>query len=273
MNSDDKILKIISNETKDSIMNMSVVTPSIYASMFSGFASSHDTDIKNEKELSLDIIAMQCSNLTKLQNKTSKGVNKLSNNTDKAIDAIKNNDESVLREVLEETNKLRQEFLKLKEAVYKDELTHVYNRKWLHDNLLDEQSDRLSQDGTLAIIDLNYFKEINDTYGHIIGDKVLIFISNQLQKTQQSIIRYGGDEFIIIFEDGIDLDMATKELNKLRDKIVSKKLKTGKDSFRISFSLGAYEFMKGDILSDVIELADKNMYADKIKIKEKITSI
>ncbi len=271
----DKILKIISNETKNSINDLSVVTPSIYASIFSKNASQHDQTLESEdeKKLSLDIIEQECSALTQLQDKTSKNITKLSQNTNKAIDAIKNNDESVLQEVLHETKELRQEILKLKTAVYKDELTHVYNRKWLHDNLLDEQSDTFIKDGTLAIIDLNYFKEINDTYGHIVGDKVLIFISNQLQKTKHSVVRYGGDEFIIIFEGNIDSDMATKELNILRDNIINKKLKTNNNLFRVSFSLGACEFSKGDILSDIIELADNNMYADKIKIKKIVTGI
>jgi len=272
MNKDNKLLKIISNETKNSIDKISVVTPSMYASIFSKFASNHDTKIDDEKELSHDLIQQECSALTDLQTKTSKSVQQLSYNTDKAINAIKNSDETLLNEVLNETKELRQEILKLKEAVYRDELTHIYNRKWLHDNMLNNENQFI-KDGTLSIIDLNFFKLINDTYGHVVGDKVLIFIANQLSKTQASVIRYGGDEFIIIFKNNINADLAFKKLNELRQKIIHKKLKTGNDSFKISFSIGTYEFEEGDNLSNIIELADKNMYADKIKIKKIVTGI
>ena len=208
-----------------------------------------------------------------MQTKTSKNVSKLSHNTNKAIKAIKNNDESVLQEVLKETEELRQEILKLKAAVYKDELTHTFNRKWLNDNLLDDEQENFNKAGTLAMIDLNYFKLINDTYGHIIGDKVLIFIANQLKQMKESVIRYGGDEFIIIFSNKITAEEASKKLKELREKIINKKLKAGEAEFRTSFSIGTYEFKAGDNLSSTIELADKNMYTDKISIKERITGI
>ncbi len=272
MDTDDKLLKIISNETKDSINNFSIVTPSIYASVFTKLAAGHSKIIENETDLAHDIILNECSNLTNIQNQTSKSVQQLSDNTDKAITAIKNSDEALLGEVLKETNELREEILKLKEAVYKDELTHVYNRKWMNDNILNDDNKFL-KDGTLSIIDLNFFKLINDTYGHIVGDKVLMFIANQLKQTQESVVRYGGDEFIIIFKDGVSSDEAFKILDNLRQKVISKKLKSGDNSFKVSFSIGAYEFEKGDTLSDTIELADKNMYEDKIRIKKIVTGI
>ena len=266
------ILKVISTDTINSIQDISVVTPSIYASIFSKFATEHGEVIEDEEKLSHDLISQECSNLTNLQNMTSKNVQQLSENTTKALHAIKDRDESVLKEVLKETSELRQEILKLKEAVYKDELTYVFNRKYLHDHFLNEE-DTFNQNGVLAIIDLNYFKIINDTYGHIVGDKVLIFIAAQLKKLKASVIRYGGDEFIIIFKNDIDLQTATSNLNKLREAIIAKKLKSSENSFRVSFSIGADEFKKGDSLTKVIELADKKMYDDKIYIKKIVTGI
>jgi len=266
------ILKVISTDTINSIQDISVVTPSIYASIFSKFATEHGEVIEDEEKLSHDLISQECSNLTNLQNMTSKNVQQLSENTTKALHAIKDRDESVLKEVLKETSELRQEILKLKEAVYKDELTYVFNRKYLHDHFLNEE-DTFNQNGVLAIIDLNYFKIINDTYGHIVGDKVLIFIAAQLKKLKASVIRYGGDEFIIIFKNDIDLQTATSNLNKLREAIIAKKLKSSENSFRVSFSIGADEFKKGDSLTKVIELADKKMYEDKIYIKKIVTGI
>ncbi len=269
----DEVLKIISNETKDSIDQLPVVTPSVYASIFSKFALNHDTEIENEKELASNLLHAECTNLTNLQTQTSQNALKLSNNTSKAINAIKEKDEKLLTEVLEETESLRREIEKLKESVYKDELTNVYNRKWLHDQFLNKDSNSLKRDGILAIIDLNYFKIVNDTFGHIIGDKVLIFIANQLKKTKFDVIRYGGDEFIIIFSSKISVSKALSTLNSLRETIITKKLKAQESSFRVSFSFGASEFHTGDDLAETIENADKNMYDDKIKIKQRVTGI
>lgn len=273
MKPDDKILEIISNETVDTINDMSVVTPSIFTSIFSKFAAKHNTDISEEEHLTDDLLNEKINFYTDIQNETSKNAQLLSDNTDKALSAIRDKDEGVLAEVLKETQELRQEIKKLKESIYKDELTNVFNRKWLHDNVLDLDSKGLKGSGTLAIIDLNYFKEINDTYGHNIGDKVLIFISNQLKKTQENVIRYGGDEFIIMFCDGTLEETALSKLNAIREDILKKHMVVKDASFKISFSLGVKEFKAGDSLNEVIEQADKNMYQDKVKIKMKVPSI
>ena len=273
MNNNKEALKIISNETKNSIDQMSVVTPSVYASIFSKFASNHNENIDNEKELAQDLLIMECSNLTDLQTQASKNAMQLSQNTDKAIHAIKDKNESILKEILQETENLRREVEKLKQSVYQDELTNVHNRKWLHDYLLKENSDSFKEAGTLAIIDLNYFKIVNDTYGHIVGDKVLIFIANQLKKTKHSVIRYGGDEFIVMFHKSVSPTQALSILNTLRENIIIKKLKAKDDSFRVSFSFGVCKYKSGDSLASTIELADKNMYDDKVQIKKRVTGI
>jgi diguanylate cyclase (GGDEF)-like protein len=273
MSSNQETLKIISNETKNSIDQLPVVTPSMYASIFSKYASNHNTNIVDEKELAKNLLLSECSNLTDLQTQASKSAMQLSKSTSKAIGAIKEKDEKLLNSVLKETENLRREIEKLKESVYKDELTNVQNRKWLHDNFLNEDSQTFKDAGTLAIIDLNYFKLVNDTFGHIIGDKVLIFIANQLRKTKYSVVRYGGDEFIIMFSKKISSQKAIQNLNTIREDIMSKKLKSHNDSFSISFSFGVKEYKAGQLLSDIVEDADKNMYEDKIEIKKRVKGI
>ncbi len=273
MEKNEEILKIISNETIDSIHDMNIVTPTIYKSIFTKFASSHGAALEQEDQLTESLLDEKISLLQNLQTKTTQNAVELSDHTSRAISAIKEKDESTLNKVLKETQKLRHEIEKLKEAVYKDELTHAKNRKWLHDNFLEENSENFKDTGTLAIIDLNYFKIVNDTFGHVVGDKVLIFIANQLKQTRESVVRYGGDEFIIIFSSRVNKDTALGKLNKIRETIIQKKLKANKSSFKVSFSFGVHEFKKGDTLSSVIEGADKNMYSDKIQIKKQITGI
>lgn len=270
---DEKILQLISNETKNSIGNMNVVTPVIYTDIFSKFASSHNADISEENKMTDYLLSQKIALFTSLQDSTSKNAKKLSDNTDKALSAIKDKNETILQEVLKETQELQREIERLKKSVYKDELTNTHNRKWLHDYCLEDNSQNFKQDGTLAIIDLNYFKIINDTYGHIIGDKVLVYIANQLQKTKENIVRYGGDEFIILFCSPITKEKAISRINRIREDVISKHLVVKESSFKVSFSFGVCEFKKNDTLSDVIESADSNMYEDKIEIKKRISGI
>ena len=270
---ENNILHIISNETKSSIDQMAVVTPSIYASIFTKYADEHNENIEGEHDLSVDILKQECSTLTNMQENNSKNANLLTQNTNKAIHAIKQKDEVGLAEVLRETQNLKAEIEKLKEAVYRDELTHAYNRKWLHDNYLNEDNISFKEAGTLAMIDLNYFKQVNDTHGHIIGDKVLIYISNQLKATKANVIRYGGDEFIVLFEAKNSIKYAINTIEAIRESIISKKLKAQKSKFTVSFSYGLVTYASGSDLAQTIELADKNMYEDKIKIKKRVTGI
>lgn len=273
LSTNNTILKIISNETKSSIDQMQIVTPSVYASLFSKFATDHNEIIEAEEELSINLIRQECSALTKMQFETSKNANQLSHVTSKAINAIKEKDEQSLEIVLKETQKLKQEVEKLKEAVYKDELTHVYNRKWMKEHYFNETTGMCIQSGTLIFIDLNDFKSINDTHGHNVGDKVLVFIANALDKITHNVIRYGGDEFILFFPEKTSFKSAIDAIKNTREHIISKKLKTQKHKFTVSFSYGAVEFKVGDDIGDIITMADEKMYNDKNQIKKRVTGI
>ena len=273
MKTNDKILKIISNETKNSIDQLSIVTPSIFASIFNKIANSHNVLIEDEFELSQDLLKIECTQLSKMQSQASQSVNQLTQSTNKAISAIQTKDDVLLGEVLTEVENLRQEVEKLKESVYKDELTHTFNRKWLRDNYIDDKGETFQKNGILAILDINYFKIINDTYGHLIGDKVLILLANGFKKTSYPVVRYGGDEFCIIFPKEFTKANALKVLQNLREDVVTKKLKANKKTFTVSFSYGVVSFKVDDILSEAIEKADKNMYLDKIEFKKRITGI
>ncbi|MFT5660348.1 MAG: diguanylate cyclase [Sulfurimonas sp.] len=273
MENNNDILKIISNETIDSVHNISIVTPSIYKSFFEKHATTHGTPLEDEEKLTNTLLNQKIQIAQIFDDRNLDNAKKLSTNTNKAITAIKDKDEALLTQVLQETNELRQEIEKLKEAVYRDELTHAYNRKWMHDKFIDNSSDSFTKDGTLVMIDLNFFKLVNDTHGHVVGDKVLVFMANQLKSAKENVVRYGGDEFIVLCAQGVHQDAAFKKIDAIREKIIAKKLKTKEHSFRISFSIGTYEFKKGDLLASVIEHADKNMYKDKIKIKKRITGI
>jgi len=262
-----KILEIISNETKDTIDSLSIVTPSMYATIFTKHAIAHEQTLENEHDLACELLNIECIDLHKLQEQTSKNVSLLSTNTSRAISAIKEQNTSILDTVLHETEKLRLEVEKLKSFIYKDELTHTYNRKWMHDHYTDTTDTMMITDGYLALIDLNDFKEVNDTHGHIIGDKVLIFIASQLKKVTKNIIRYGGDEFVLFFDTKNSLEQLQEQMKDLQNQISSKKLKAHDTTFHTSFSFGIAPFHSGDQLAHVIQEADNEMYQNKQLIK------
>lgn len=265
-------LKTISNKTIDSIHTIDIVTPTIYKSIFTQFAQEHNTSLDNEELLTDNVLSSKIILSNKLMKETSQNTMKLSEQTSQAILAIQDKDEVSLQLILNETKKLKEEIESLKKAVYKDELTASFNRRWLNDKYIDVTTNALNTNGVLSIIDLNYFKIINDTHGHIVGDKVLIYLASQLKKSKASVIRYGGDEFIVIFTN-TSKNTAKIILDNIRETIISKKLKNAGSTFRVSFSIGHHEFKLGDNLEDTIESADKDMYNDKINIKKRIKGI
>jgi len=273
MDKKDKVLEIVSSQTIDLSQSMKIVTPTIYATLFNENAKAHNYVLDDEVKVSKELMEEECSHIMKMRETNHNNASKLSQTTSKAITAIQEKDEHSLNEVLQETEKLRKEIEALKETVYKDELTNIFNRKWLKDHYIKNECETFSSSGTLAIIDLNFFKQINDTYGHTIGDKVLIFIANNLKKTKSHVVRYGGDEFLVIFENESVLSHVLNKINTIRKDITSKKLKAKQSEFKVSFSIGLAGFEVGDNFSSVVEIADKNMYKDKEAIKKTITGI
>lgn len=273
METNDRVLQTITDETKTSLSTMKIVTPSVYASIFTQFSKEYNGVLEDDTQLSSEILNQECATFTKLQRETTNNVNALSLSTQKAITAMHDKDESALNQVLQETKLLKDEIEALKSVIYKDELTYIYNRKWLNDNIINSETNKFLTNGVLAMVDLNYFKIINDTFGHVIGDKVLIIIANELKKSTYDVVRYGGDEFIIIFPENINEKEAFKILDDIREDVLKKKRKAKDSVFRVSFSIGVSSFTTKDELNETLEIADKYMYDDKLSIKKRVTGI
>lgn len=99
---------------------------------------------------------------------------------------------------------------KLKQSVYMDEMTGIYNRKAFHNELKHVEDTASDVQHILAIVNIDKFKDINDTWGHHIGDRCLIEFAKILKKYDTNItpFRYGGDEFCLLFRD---INMADAE--------------------------------------------------------------
>lgn len=171
----------------------------------------------------------------------------------------------VLRNANEILNAVENSRDKFKEHAYKDPLTGVCSRlflnTWIENNLdaLEEQNVIYS----IAMIDGDNFKEINDNYGHSVGDKVLARIADILQKSVRQndiVIRYGGDEFLIIFENIVS-DTAENILKRVEKKLVE----IDDFEFDITISYGISEIRNSEDFFQSLNKADEKMYSSKQK--------
>ena len=159
----------------------------------------------------------------------------------------------------------------IEELSNKDKLTNVYNRGKL-DNLLEKEirySRRYNIQFALIMIDVDYFKDINDKYGHLEGDKVLIQISQILEKLTREtdhIGRWGGEEFLIICPNS-DIEQGKRVAVKLKEYIENHDFEINK---KITASFGITNYIKEDDANDILERADKALYEAKNKGRNRI---
>jgi len=155
------------------------------------------------------------------------------------------------------------------EANY-DSLTQIYNRNMFH-RLIDKKIFYSSEDGSnfvFIMIDIDFFKRVNDTYGHLIGDEVLINISKLVKKNIRSddiFARWGGEEFVLVFNTNIDkgfeiADNLRKCIEKEKFEVVDK----------ITCSFGITEFKQDDTLDTLIKRADDALYEAKETGRNKV---
>lgn len=160
----------------------------------------------------------------------------------------------------------------------RDELTGLYNRRYINESLPPALFDAYKKHHPMSIIysDIDYFKMINDSYGHLSGDHVLRQISKIFQNYVTSDIgwtaRYGGDEFLICLPE-VDNKTAIKIAEKLRKAIMKEVIRIEGHPLHITNSFGVYTInVEKDILTvqDIITLADKNLYLAKENGRNKV---
>jgi diguanylate cyclase (GGDEF)-like protein len=168
--------------------------------------------------------------------------------------------------------KLREEVLK--DKVNRDALTQAYNRHAL-ETVLDErlqQAAKSRMTGCIALLDIDDFKNVNDTYGHTVGDRILKFLSLRIKKElrkEDILIRTGGDEFLIYLHDVVDETNAEHTIKRIFNKISARyRLKDAFDERKFSIfvgcSLGAVFFPKhGKDVEKLMAKADEALYKAK----------
>jgi diguanylate cyclase (GGDEF)-like protein len=165
--------------------------------------------------------------------------------------------------------KLREE--ELKEIASTDSLTGLPNRRSVLEYLKFEinRAKRKKVPLSIAILDVDDFKQINDTFGHMVGDRVLKELAILLRKNLRSgdvVGRFGGEEFVVVFPE-TELITATKIMERIRRVIENTYFEPVGS---VSISVGVTEFREGDTLEDLLKRADEKLYQAKREGKNRV---
>ena len=163
---------------------------------------------------------------------------------------------------------------KLETFAVQDTLTKLYNRRGMF-NYLDNIEKRLESSPdflSIAIGDIDFFKKVNDTYGHEAGDYVLVTVAQIIKKFMENkgcVSRWGGEEFLFSFE-GKNGDEARGELEKLRSRIANYEFKYNDLTFHVTMTFGVEEYAGFLGIEKTINNADQKLYEGKKSGRNKV---
>lgn len=157
---------------------------------------------------------------------------------------------------------------RLRQLSIKDDLTQVYNRRHFieHAQVQWERAIRYGEEFAIIIFDIDDFKTVNDTYGHLAGDQVLREVSRVCEKEARAtdmFARYGGDEFVYLIPNSSAIDVQ-EFMKRVQARLFEQGIKIGQDEIRITVSMGARRFDDEDPgFEAVLSKADQALYAAK----------
>ncbi|MEG0176379.1 diguanylate cyclase [Anaerorhabdus sp.] len=175
-----------------------------------------------------------------------------------------------IQNIIKSEEKLIDDNASLKNDSMMDVMTQIYNRRYLNTFIASLSNGKIKTVG-FAIFDVDYFKEYNDTYGHLSGDKVLIEIANILRNTDNNNIkpcRFGGDEFICIFIDMRDEEVEAyikKVLKELNEKALPHESSKCSNHVTLSIGYGVSSVNKNLNIKDLLMEIDNVLYNSKRK--------
>lgn len=180
-----------------------------------------------------------------------------------------------LREKLRQRNselkstmgELNAALVKISEMAHRDALTGVFNRRHLFDVLSKEANRQRRAQGpfSVCILDVDHFKQVNDHYGHGVGDEVLRAIAASIGKGMRSIDcfgRYGGEEFLMVLPQ-TPLEGARIKAERVRKAIEALRFPAVGEDFCVTISVGVAEHLDEEIADDTISRADEALYCAK----------
>ena len=170
-------------------------------------------------------------------------------------------------------------FQKTQDLAIHDDLTALYTRGYFIDRLKDEvrRAHRLDQHLSLMMIDIDFFKQYNDKFGHIVGDLVLkkmgILLKDALKELAPLICRFGGEEFLVMLS-GIDKKKSLIIAEELRLRIKNEKIILRRQDTYVTVSIGVASLpLDTKDEDELVQKADKAMYTAKGKGRNQVCSI
>ncbi len=179
-------------------------------------------------------------------------------------------------EAEERVKKLEEELEEVSEKMHEDQLTGALNRRGM-DEAMDREIKRADRQQTpisLSLLDIDNFKQLNDTLGHQAGDQALVHLTTVIKETLRptdEVARYGGEEFVIIMsETALEEAMAT--ITRLQRELTKKFFLHNNERKLITFSAGVALRTANEAAEDVIARADKAMYQAKKAGKNRVVA-
>ncbi|MET3106527.1 diguanylate cyclase [Oxalobacteraceae bacterium GrIS 2.11] len=171
---------------------------------------------------------------------------------------------------------LEKKLADMSDQVQKDQLTGSLNRRGLDEILAREaaRSDRRKTPLCFGMLDIDNFKKINDTFGHVTGDGALVHLVNIIKKTLRSmdiVARYGGEEFAVVMPE-TGLKDAADTMMRLQRELTKHFFMAGEEQVLITFSAGVAERHPAESQETLIIRADKAMYKAKMTGKNRVVS-
>jgi diguanylate cyclase (GGDEF)-like protein len=187
---------------------------------------------------------------------------------------------AILNRQLEETNKLvRSQAERLAQQAREDSLTGLYNRRYMEYDLPREfeRARRFSKPLSLAVIDVDYFKQVNDRFSHQVGDQVLVELAEIFRQHTRtsidSVVRYGGEEFIIYFPE-TSLEVAAGNIcERIRHLVEKHNWEKFSPGLSVTLSIGVAEASYLSDYKELINEADTRLYEAKQSGRNKVCFI
>jgi diguanylate cyclase (GGDEF)-like protein len=171
-------------------------------------------------------------------------------------------------------DRLREAMEQLADLAMRDELTGLYNRRYIMDVLTRQKAlaDRGHVGFALCYCDLDHFKRINDRFGHQVGDLALKDFSDialSVVRSADFVARLGGEEFLLVLI-GADSDTASTVARRLCERSKLLAVIPGDPEYRVTVSVGVARFQPGERIEDVIQRSDRALYAAKAAGRDQI---
>lgn len=190
------------------------------------------------------------------------------------LDEIQNNIQEIIQSFdipdsnkIEVIKKINFMYTKTRQMTVTDSLTKLYNRRHFESEFEKEykRAKRYKNELSVAIIDIDFFKKVNDTYGHLCGDYILketAYLMAQNFRQTDSLFRYGGEEFVVLLTE-TSFQNAPVPLERLRKKIENYRYNYNGQEIKITVSIGVSSNIEFETHEEMLEDADKALYEAK----------